>query len=38
MQILKAECGKSEIVMLLVEHSRCMTFCYMDENFFIGNP
>lgn len=38
MQILKAERGKSEIVMLLVEHSRCMTFCYMDEDFFIGNP
>ncbi len=38
MQILKAERGKSEVVMLLVEHSRCMTFCYMNENFFIGNP
>lgn len=38
MQILKAERGKSEVVMLMLEHSRCMTFCYMDENFFIGNP
>ena len=38
MQILKGKTGKSHITMLLVEHSKCITFFYMNENFFVGNP